>query len=57
MAVLRGDPVVRGIHLVEIDCYPREASERTFGPPVPLMTPALRQDDRAENVTVSFTTA
>ena len=57
MVVLPGGLADREIHLEEIACCRRVVSVLTFAPPAQLMTPALRQDDRAENVTVNFTTA
>lgn len=57
MVVLHGGLADREIHLEEIACCRRVVSELTFAPLVRLMTPASRQGDRAENVTVNFTTA
>ena len=56
MAVLHGVLVDPEIHLEEIACCRRVVSELTFAPLVQLMTPALLQDDHAENATVNSTT-
>ena len=57
MVALHGGLADQETHLEEIACFRRVVSEPTFAPPVPLMTPALHQDDHVESATVNFTTA